>query len=58
MFAPSLAAFKAMALPMPLLAPVMKRVHPASFLKVEGEVEGKEEREQRKTYKSLTVSIL
>lgn len=32
MFAPSLAAFKAIALPMPRLAPVMKTVHPANFL--------------------------
>uniref|UniRef100_A0A0E9VAF3 Uncharacterized protein n=1 Tax=Anguilla anguilla TaxID=7936 RepID=A0A0E9VAF3_ANGAN len=29
--APSLAAFSAMALPMPRLAPVINRVHPASF---------------------------
>nr|P51509.2 RecName: Full=Transcription factor RelB homolog [Gallus gallus] len=31
MFAPSLAAFRAMALPIPRLAPVMKSVQPASF---------------------------
>lgn len=30
--APSFAAFKAIALPMPRLAPVIKTVHPASFL--------------------------
>lgn len=33
MLAPSLAAFKAIALPIPLLAPVIKMVRPASFLK-------------------------
>lgn len=33
MLAPSLAAFKAIAFPIPLDAPVMKRVFPASFLK-------------------------
>lgn len=32
MLAPSLAAFRAMLLPIPLEAPVMKIVHPASFL--------------------------
>lgn len=32
MLAPSLAAFRAMALPMPLLAPVMKMVFPANNL--------------------------
>lgn len=31
-FAPSFAAFNAIALPMPRLAPVIKSVHPASFL--------------------------
>lgn len=31
-FAPSLAAFKAIALPIPRLAPVIKIVFPASFL--------------------------
>lgn len=33
MLAPSLAAFNAMALPIPRLAPVIKRVRPANFLK-------------------------
>lgn len=33
----------------------MKRVHPASFLEVKGEVESKEEGEQRKACKSLTL---
>ena len=33
-FAPSFAAFKAIALPIPLLAPVMKMVRPASFLTI------------------------
>lgn len=33
MLAPSLAAFRAMALPMPRLPPVMKSVQPANFLK-------------------------
>lgn len=33
MLAPSLAALRAMALPMPLLAPVMNNVWPANFLK-------------------------
>jgi len=36
MFAPSLAAFRAMALPIPRLAPVMKSVQPASFLEMSG----------------------
>lgn len=34
MLAPSLAALRAMALPMPLLAPVMNNVWPANFLKI------------------------
>lgn len=33
MLAPSLAAFRAMALPIPRLPPVMKSVQPANFLK-------------------------
>jgi len=34
--APSRAAFRAMALPMPLLAPVMNRVRPANLLQQNG----------------------